>query len=150
MLHGSTEEEVKWKPAEGKWSLLEIVCHLYDEEREDFRARLKHVLDNSKESPPAIDPAGWVTDRKYMERNFTEMLDLFIEEREQSVRWLQSLQSPEWSNAYDHPKLGRMTAELFLVNWLAHDQLHIRQIIATKYKYLAAQTSETLEYAGAW
>jgi len=33
-----------WKPAPGKWSILEVVNHLYDEEREDFRQRLELVL----------------------------------------------------------------------------------------------------------
>jgi len=33
-----------WKPAPDKWSILEVVNHLYDEEREDFRQRLELVL----------------------------------------------------------------------------------------------------------
>lgn len=150
LLKEIPDEQVKWKPAEDKWSLLEIVCHLYDEEREDFRVRLKHVLNATAGAPPSINPAGWVTERKYMERNYTEMLNLFLEEREQSITWLQSLNAPAWNNAYDHPKWGKMTAELFLVNWLAHDLLHLRQILAVKHNYLSLQSSETLEYAGTW
>jgi len=29
-----------WQPGDKKWSMLEIINHLYDEEREDFRCRL--------------------------------------------------------------------------------------------------------------
>ena len=150
LLQGLSEGETKWKPAHDKWSLLEIVCHLYDEEREDFRARLDHVLISPSEPLPPIDPVGWVSSRKYSERNYTEMLTLFLEEREQSVKWLRSLDSPKWDNAYDHPKFGKMSAELFLVNWLAHDLLHIRQILSVKHKYLSQLTKETLQYAGDW
>jgi hypothetical protein len=46
--------------------------------------------------------------------------------------------------------LGRLSAGTFLSNWLAHDYLHIRQIIRLKYQYLQRQTRESLDYAGAW
>jgi hypothetical protein len=150
LLDGITKEEASWKPAPGKWSLLEIICHLHDEEREDFRTRLKHVLTTPSEPLPPIDPAGWVSERKYMEQDHNEVLRRFMEERERSLEWLRSLQSPAWGNAYDHPKFGKMTAELFFVNWHAHDLLHIRQILGVKHKYLAHHTSETLQYAGDW
>ena len=35
-----------WRNGPEKWNLLEIICHLYDEERDDFGLRLKHVLEN--------------------------------------------------------------------------------------------------------
>ena len=35
---------IQWKQSENKWSMLEIICHLYDEEREDFRSRLAKIL----------------------------------------------------------------------------------------------------------
>jgi hypothetical protein len=43
-----------------------------------------------------------------------------------------------------------MTAMLFLSNWLAHDYLHIRQIIKLKFDYLEKMTGEGLSYAGDW
>ena len=48
LLSGIDEQTYLWKPSANKWCLLEIVCHLYDEEREDFRARVKHVLGTRK------------------------------------------------------------------------------------------------------
>jgi hypothetical protein len=43
-----------------------------------------------------------------------------------------------------------MSAEMFLANWLAHDFLHVRQIIATRFHYLSHTTGESLGYAGNW
>ena len=37
LLEGVSEEQVKWKPQPEKWSILEVINHLYDEERDDFR-----------------------------------------------------------------------------------------------------------------
>jgi hypothetical protein len=39
---------------------------------------------------------------------------------------------------------------MFLHNWLAHDYLHIRQIIRIKYDYLKKTSGEILLYAGEW
>ncbi len=43
-----------------------------------------------------------------------------------------------------------MSAQLFLNNWLAHDLLHIRQILSIKFNYLKENTEEPLNYAGDW
>ena len=150
LLSEQSKEVYLWKPYPDKWCLLEIVCHLYDEEREDFRARVKHVLENPELPLPSIDPAGWVKERKYMEQDYEEKLDAFLKERKQSAGWLQSLDNPGWTNAYMHPKFGEMPAQLFLANWLAHDYLHFRQITGLKYQYLRAHSEESLDYAGAW
>ena len=150
LFSGLTEEEYLWKTEPNKWCMLEIICHLYDEEREDFRTRTRQVLESPEKSLPPIDPAGWVKERGYMQQNFEKKLDAFLKERDQSVDWLQSLKSPKWDNAYNHPKFGPMTAKMFLSNWLAHDYLHIRQITRLKYDRLGQITDETLNYAGNW
>ena len=150
MFEGVSTEEILFRPKPEKWCLLEIVCHLYDEEREDFRARLKHTLETPELPMPKIDPQGWVTERKYMERNFQKMVSDFLGEREQSVAWLKSLSSPSWKNIYHHPKAGELSAEMFLSNWLAHDYLHFRQITFNKYHYLSGNFSTRFDYAGNW
>ncbi|MCB9285576.1 MAG: DinB family protein [Lewinellaceae bacterium] len=150
LLTGIPEEDVRWKPAPDKWCLLEVLCHLVDEEREDFRARVRHVLLKPTEPMPPIDPQGWVNERKYISRDYSDMLDIFLEERRSSVAWLHSLVSPPWQNTYQHPKLGPLSAELFLANWLAHDYLHIRQVLGLKFALLGMRSGQDLSYSGAW
>lgn len=145
-----SKEEYLWKPQPEKWCLLEIACHLYDEERDDFRARLKHTLETPEEKLPSIDPVGWVTSRKYIEQDFHVTVNNFIEERKLSIDWLNSLQNPNWKNAYHHHKFGEMSAGMFLANWLAHDYLHIRQILNLQYQYLKLNSGERMDYAGEW
>jgi hypothetical protein len=150
LLAGISKEEYLWKSSPEKWCLLEILCHLYDEEREDFRARIQHVFTNPELSLPALAPADWVSERKYIQQNFSEMLEKFLKEREKSIHWLQSLSNPPWENTHQHPKLGPVSAILFLNNWLAHDYLHIRQITKLKYDRLKTLSGEDLGYAGNW
>ena len=143
-------EEYLWKPQPDKWCLLEVICHLCDEEREDFRARVKHILFTPGDEMKSINPTGWVLERKYLEQSFDEKMSEFIMERKSSVTWLRSLKDVSWNNIYHHPKLGAMTANMVLANWLAHDYLHIRQIAGLKHGYLAGISGQDLSYAGNW
>ena len=150
LLQNLDSKIITWKPDPEKWCLLEIVCHLLDEESEDFRARLQSTLESTEQEFVRIDPAGWVSSRKYIERDFKVELFEFLNERESSINFLEQLKEPKWDNFYVHPKFGNMTAKLFFTNWLAHDYLHIRQIIKLKFDYLSFTTNEKLNYAGDW
>ncbi len=150
MLSGLPPEESTWKSAPEKWCALEIISHLYDEEREDFRARIRSTLETPKLPWPKIDPPTWVTERRYMEQDFEVILSKFLSERERSLEWLHSLTDAPWDNAYIHPKVGPVSCELLLTNWVAHDLLHIRQLGNLRYGYLRANTTVPLDYAGTW
>ncbi len=88
MVAGVDETQARWKPSAAEWSILEVVNHLLDEERHDFRVRLDYILTRPGESWPHIDPEGWVTQRHYNETNLAESLQAFLDEREWSIEWL--------------------------------------------------------------
>ena len=151
ILENIPDEQVRWKPSPEKWSLLEVINHLYDEEREDFRQRIKNIFIDPLKVWASIDPVKWVTDKEYDKREMKASLDNFLAERNKSVEWLKNLASPDWKAAYKHPKLGEISAEKLLANWLAHDYLHIRQITFLQYSYLSHKApSISLDYAGNW
>ncbi len=142
--------EILWKKQAEKWCLLEILCHLYDEELEDFRTRVDYCLHRPEETLPPIDPVGWVSARNYIGQNFTKKLSEFLQARKESIIWLESLSNPDWESGSIHPELGKRSARFFLNNWLAHDYLHLRQITRLKYDYLSAHGGEEVNYAGNW
>ncbi|HTF06088.1 MAG TPA: DinB family protein [Bacteroidia bacterium] len=150
MFSSVPPEHRTWRSAPEKWCALEILCHLYDEEREDFRARTKHVLETPGEPMPGIDPVALVTERKYIEQNYDTMLASFLQERKNSIAWLNSLENPNWDSTYQHPKVGPLKARMFLTNWLEHDYLHMRQLLTLKHNLLKETTGESLKYAGDW
>lgn len=144
------EEHARWKPAPDRWSIVEVVNHLLDEEREDFRARIEATLRDPAQEWAPIDPQGWVRDRRYQDRPVAPSLQNFLAEREQSLRWLRSLESPAWDNAHSHPLFGTMRAGDLLTSWVAHDLLHIRQIARLHWQYLAMIARPySPDYAGA-
>jgi hypothetical protein len=128
LFQNVSDEQARWKPGRDRWSILEVINHLYDEEREDFKQRIELVLNNPEAAWPPIDPEGWVIQRSYNERDFKQSLQNFLAERDKSLLWLNQLVSPDWQATHRHPKMGPMSAELILANWLAHDLFHIRQV----------------------
>jgi len=146
-----SDAQARWKPAPEEWSVLEVICHLYDEEREDFRTRTRLTLENPEADWPPIDPVGWVTARGYNQREPQTSLEAFLQERQTSLKWLASLQNPNWASTHTHPRAGSMTAGDVLNAWVAHDHLHIRQLNQLHWQYLARDVASlSLDYAGGW
>lgn len=75
LLTGITQEEAQYKPTPESWSILEVTCHLHDEECEDFRQKLDYILNRPNELGPVINPQGWVMERRYNDQDFHLMQD---------------------------------------------------------------------------
>jgi hypothetical protein len=150
LVAGITPTEARFKPDAESWSTLEVICHLYDEEREDFRQRLDIMLHRPTEKWPPIDPTGWVVARKYNERDLAEMVSNFVRERQNSLAWLNSLSNPNWEAEYAAP-FGVMKAGDMLGSWVAHDQLHLRQLVELRRaRVLQLAAPYEVRYAGEW
>jgi hypothetical protein len=150
LVAGVTQAEAQVRPAPDAWSLLEVVCHLYDEEREDFRQRLDIILHRPEDTWPPIDPAGWVTARTYNERDLAEMLAGFLAEREKSLAWLKGLDTPNWEATYQAP-FGPIKAGDMMAAWAAHDTLHMRQLVELRHGRILTLTEPyNTRYAGDW
>ena len=147
---GVSEEQARWKPDAESWSILEVINHLYDEEREDFRMRVDYTLHRPGEPWPPIDPAGWVTQRQYNSRDLAQSVAGFMQERDRSLVWLRGLQAPDWQIARAVP-WGQITAGDVMAAWAAHDALHLRQVVTLHYAWIvrAAQPYQVV-YAGEW
>lgn len=150
LLGNTLRHQQYWRSEPNKWNLLEIICHLLDEEQEDWRARVELLLLRPEQDFAPIDPEGWVKTRDYAEQDFQSKLDTFLLEREKNIVWLSNLGTVNWENFKTHHHFGDMSAQLYLENWLAHDLLHIRQIIRLKNEYLRSHSEVNFEYAGNW
>ena len=149
MVQDVPEGQAHWKPSPQKWSIVEVINHLYDEEREDFPTRLDLMLHHPAKKWPAIDPEGWVTERGYNKRALAESLDRFLAERKRTTIWLAGVDAPDWNASFEHPQLGRIDAGSMLAAWLAHDYLHVRQLAKLHYDYVTLMSRPySVEYAG--
>ena len=145
------DEDARWKPGDASWSILEIVCHLADEEVEDFRTRTLMTLQSPDADWPPIDPEGWAIEQQYQSRDLHEQLDRFRTERAQSIRLLRENDDPDWTRAHTHPVFGGMSAGQMLACWCAHDALHLRQLSRRMYQLVERDASGLdIGYAGRW
>ncbi len=150
-VEGTDGDQARWKPAPDRWSILEVVNHLADEEVEDFRARCDLTLHDPDREWAPIDPQGAAAARRYNERDPEESLDRFLSERRRSLEWLAGLADPDWDRRHVHPVFGEMRAGQILISWAAHDLLHLRQLARIRYEQLArVGCPGDLDYAGSW
>ena len=150
LLIGLSQAEAQLKPDPQTWSFLEVICHLYDEEREDFRQRLVLMLHRPTEPWHPIRQQEWVTARNYNGQDFAIMLGKYNAERRKSLHWLKRLVSPDWEAACETP-FGTMQPGDLLSAWVAHDNLHIRQLVELRRgRILRITEPYHVQYAGDW
>jgi len=150
LLTGISQEEAQIKPSRGSWSILEVVCHLYDEEREDFREHLDFILHSQDDEWHSIATVAWVKLRKYNEQDFNKMKAKFFRERKKSLGWLITLETADWKVKYK-TKWRTMTAGDMFASWVAHDNLHVRQLVELRRLHIERITKPfDIEYAGDW
>jgi hypothetical protein len=150
LVEGVTQEQARWKPAPDSWSILEVINHLVDEEREDFRTRLRLLLFEPGTEWPRIDPVGWVRDRRYNERELEPSLQNYLAERQDSLAWLRSLETVDWETSVQAP-FGLFKAGDLFCAWAAHDVLHMRQLVELHWAYLNRYAAPyDPQYAGEW
>ena len=152
------QEQAQVKPSRGSWSILEVVCHLYDEEREDFREHLDFIISTSlnaslhrqHEEWHSISTTAWVKLRKYNQQNFKSMQRKFFNERKKSLGWVKSLKNADWNITYQ-TKWRTMTAGDMFASWVAHDNLHIRQLVELRRMRIESIAKPyDIQYAGDW
>ena len=154
MVTGVPDEDVRWKPEDGAWSIVEIVRHLEDEEAEDFSVRVRMTLEDPSQPWPSIDPEAAAIERAYNEADLSDSLRQFVELRQNSLQWLEPRLAEiaaKAHQAYVHPKFGpTMLGEVFSA-WVAHDQLHLRQITKRLFQLTERDAgSFSTGYAGTW
>jgi hypothetical protein len=147
-------DEATWRgrPAPERWSPVEIICHLRDEETEDFGARIRVALAGGGPFAP-IRPAEWVVERHYQDEDPVKALAAFRSRRGESLALLDSLVSSPGDLQGSGEAGGgalRLSGLDVLAAWVAHDQLHLRQLAGTlACLWAAAHEPLKVEYAGA-
>ena len=150
LLSSLSQEEARVKLNAESWSILEVTCHLYDEEREDFREHLDFILNRQNTEYHRINPPAWVIERKYNEQDFEAIEEKFFDERKNSLEWLSGLADTDWEITYTSP-IGSISAGEMFASWVAHDNLHLRQLVELRRHRIENITKPyDIQYAGDW
>src|SRR5215813_573431 len=99
---GMTNEQLRSRPVAGKWSTLEVVCHVSDCEQ-FFADRMKRTL--SMDRPLLVGADGW----RYHDRDLDEELALVGLTRRQMARILRLMPDEAWQRHAVHTETGVVT-----------------------------------------
>ena len=143
-------DETTWRarPEPDEWGPVEIVCHLRDEEAEDFGARVRVILAGGARFAPN-DPERLALDRRYRQADPTAALAAFRAHRGASLDLLASVAPDRLRATAERPNGGRLSGLDLLASWVAHDRLHLQQLAGTLARLWADRWAPLqVEYAG--
>lgn len=135
-LAGVPRALLLWTPAPGKWSILEIVAHMRDMERDAYLARYRLILAETDPSLPDVDG-----DRRALEGGYRDLrIALVLREwnrlRRECLRLLKKVRGAQWERVGVHETAGRLRMEDFLRRQaLGNDEAHLGQIEAIKRRF---------------
>ena len=121
------EADLRRPEAPGKWSVLQVVDHLADQEMVNA-FRLRSIV--AEERPPlrGYDQDRWATRLRYGETPLAEVLDLLAALRERNLRLYAALREEELDRVGLHDERGEESARRLRALTAAHDLLHRRQL----------------------
>ncbi len=135
-LKGVPKKLAAWRPAPGKWSMLEIVCHLRDMEREAYLARYRRILSEDEPRLPDIDGDVLAIERNYRDQSVAPVLREWLAARRESLKLLRGVKGAAWQRAGVHETAGRLTMEDFVRRHaIGNDEAHLGQIEAIQRRH---------------
>ncbi|HEU5249845.1 MAG TPA: DinB family protein [Thermoanaerobaculia bacterium] len=120
-------EAMKWRPAEGKWSVHEVVCHLADSES-NAALRIRYLTGEEKPLIVGYDQARWARVFDYHSAPLEPALAVVDAVRANTAALLKRLPEEAWSAAGEHTESGRYTAEDWLRIYAEHMEKHSHQV----------------------
>jgi uncharacterized damage-inducible protein DinB len=124
---GMSREQVTARPVPGKWSTLEVVCHLADFEP-ILADRMKRVIAEDRPTLVGADENRFAAALAYAERDLEEELVLIERTRSQMARILRTLRPEALARVGVHNERGPRTLEQLLATVSSHIPHHVRFI----------------------
>lgn len=121
---GLSAEQLRARPIAGKWSVLEVVCHLADFEP-IYADRMKRVLAEEQPLMMSGDPDLFAAKLAYHQRDLEEELRLIESVRGQMVRILQTVDQADWQRCGRHSSDGLIPLQTLLKRVTGHIGHHL-------------------------
>lgn len=126
-VSGMSAEQLRARPVPGKWSTLEVVCHLVDSEQA-WCHRMKRAIVEDRPLLIGYDETRFTAGLPYHEADLEQELALLEAMRNQMTRILRGLPEAAWSRTGVHNERGLMTLEEMLRAEAEHVPHHLGHI----------------------
>jgi hypothetical protein len=130
LLRSMPEEMASWRPAPEEWCANECVGHIIECERRAFAGRIQLALETDNPGFEPWDQPAVARARHDCAKKAGQLIAEFEPLRRDSLQLVRSLQGDQLERGGVHPKVGRLTVNDLLHEWVHHDGNHLRQLLA--------------------
>lgn len=128
LIAGVPDERVRRAPGPGRWSVLEVLCHVRDSDREVLVPRLARFAAEPEPFFENIDMTGWDRERAYAAQSPAESLAQWRAARRGAIATLATFGRAEWNRLGFHSLRGPYPLSEMVRGWVEHDLSHLHQI----------------------
>ena len=123
-------DDAAWRrvPGPGRWSAIEVLCHLRDCDREVFAPRLERLLGETHPVLADVGMDGLERSRDYRGQSPAQALEEWRTARRALLARLAPLARADWERAGLHPARGSYSVAVLARTLADHDLSHRRQI----------------------
>jgi hypothetical protein len=113
---------------DGRFAMVEHMCHLADLETEGFGARIERLLTEDQPSWGEFDGERVAMERRYLEQDAQNALERFAQSRAANVARLRTASQSDWQRTGTHEGMGPVTLARLVELMLEHDRGHAEDI----------------------
>jgi DinB superfamily len=124
---GLSVQQFRFRPADKKWSIIEILAHLAEDELATAW-RYRQMLEHNGGPLSGFDQELWARLGTYAAWDAGEALELFRLLRTSNLRMLTSLSPEQWDHSGEHAERGKLSVADLARHMAAHDINHVQQI----------------------
>ena len=124
---GLGAEQARARPVAGKWSTLEVVCHLADFEP-IMADRMKRIIAEDNPQLLGASEVKFAAALAYQDRDVEEELTIIDKTRQQMARILRTLPASALQRVGTHNERGPLTLERMLTSAINHIPHHLKFI----------------------
>jgi len=125
---GMSREQILARPVPGKWSTMEVVCHLADFEPIGAD-RIKRIIAEDKPTLLGADEQRLAAALSYHDRDLEEELTIIEKTRSQMARILRKVPAEALNRVGNHNERGQLTLEQMLGSMIKHIPHHVKFIM---------------------
>lgn len=142
-LKGVPRKLQLWSPGPGKWSIIEIVAHMSDMEREAYLLRYRRILSEDNPSLPDLDGDALAILKDYRSLKLPALLRDWLKARRECLRLLKSVKGQRWERTGTHETAGLLSMDTLLRRHaMGNDEAHLGQIEDIKKRAAALDALE--------
>jgi FMN phosphatase YigB (HAD superfamily) len=127
-LKQQPENFIHNKPSKQEWSILEVIWHMADMEREVYQPQWEQLLSDPTTGITPVNTSTWAESRKYQDREPEEALFIFLESRCASLALIKTLwEKGLFEISVQHSIFSEATVSELVSFSAKHDRLHLHQ-----------------------